>query len=474
MARLGFVGPAYALSNRDAAAQRCVNLFPQALEVGNEPSQVILRGTPGLKSFATIVAGQPMRGAVSGGSVLYTVCGTGFYEVSTAGSATLRGTLNTSEGICSLAFNGTQVLIVDGTNGYVWDVSGATFSLLGGADFLGGDVVGFLDGYFIVNQPDTQYFQISSLYDGSTWDALDFGAAEGQPDNLVSLSVVKGQLWLFGETTTEVFYNSGNADFPFERVPGSVSEKGCAAKHSPAKIKDSVCWLGNDRVIYRSNGYGLVKISTHAIDEAIAGYSVVSDAVGMSYEQEGHDFYALTFPTAGVTWVYDAVTNLWHERGGFNGDTGVFLRWRPNFLVYWNDTVVAGDYSNGKLYTLDLATYTDNGETIVRMRRTPHAKNAMKRIFHSEVMVQFETGVNGMTPAIPMPEPQAMLRWSDDGGWTWSNELWRSLGAQGEYGLKVNWNRLGAGRNRIYELRVTDAARLCIIDDDITVSAGAS
>lgn len=477
MARIGIVGPAYALNDVGAAAQRCVNLFPQSIEVPNEPARIMLRSTPGLAVAATVDASEPVRGAINvGNGLALVVCGTGVYTVTTAYVATLVGTLVTSQSVVSMASNGQEIMIVDGLNGYYYDINANTLTQISDPDFPGGEIVCFIDGYFIVSDPDTQDIYISGIYDPSTWAALDFAAAEGDPDNIVSLAILNSQIWAFGESTVEPFYNSGNADFPFARVSGALIEKGCGAAHSVAKCDNSVFWLSDQRVIYRSQGYQAMRISTHAIEESIARYATVSDAIGMSYEQEGHSFYVLTFPTQGVTWVYDAATGLWHERGEWKEiDQGTygFGRWRANCLCYFNDGILAGDYANGKIYTLDLDTYTDNGVGIIRLRTTPHARaGSFNRIFHKSLTLTIETGVNGMTDAIPMPEPQIMLRWSNDGGYTWGNELWRSLGAQGQYSLKVDWHRLGMARTRVYEIRVSDAARVSIIDDDLEVAAG--
>jgi len=479
MSRIGIVGPTYSLNDVDAAAQRCMNLFPQALEVGNEPSRLILRGTPGLSTFATVSAGEPVRAMCDiGNGKMLVVCGTSVYTVTTAGAVASIGSVLTSQSIVSTATNGQEIMIVDGLYGYYFDISTETLTQITDPDFPGGDRVRFISGYFVVNDPNTQDIYISGLYDPSTWSALDFAAAEGDPDNVVSLEMLNSQLWVLGQSTIEPFYFSGDADFPLTRVAGALIEKGCGAAHSVAKVDNSVFWLSDQRVIYRSQGYQAMRVSTHAIDEAIARYETVSDAVGFGYEQEGHAFYVLTFPTQGATWVFDAAVGMWHERGEWKEvETGLydFSRWRPSALCYFSNGVYCGDFENGKVYSLDLDSYTDNGSSIVRMRRTPHARvPSMDRLYFKGLTVVITTGVNGMTPAIPMPEPQAMLRWSNDGGRTWSNELWRSLGPQGSYGKRVDWMRLGMARSRVFELRISDAARVCILDDDLIVEAGGS
>lgn len=478
MARIGIVGPAYTLNDRSCAVQRSVNLFPQVVEVPNEPNRLMLRGTPGLAVISTISSGQPVRGIIEiGNGYLLAVCGTGVYRVDSAGSVSSVGTIATSQNVVSMANNGQEVMIVDGSGGYYYTISTNTLTQITDSDFPGGHVVKFVDGYFVVSDPSTQNIYISGIYDPTTWSALDFGAAEGQPDNVVSLEILNSQIWAFGERTVEPFYNSGSADFPFARVQGALIEKGCGAIHSVAKCDNSVFWLSDQRVIYRSQGYQAMRVSTHAIEEAVARYAVVSDAIAMQYEQEGHAFYVLTFPTEGVTWVYDAATQMWHERGELNDTedgTYEFSRWRANCLAYFSDSIWAGDFENGKLYQLDLDTYTDNGGSIVRMRRSPHVRiGSMNRLFHKSLKLTLETGVNGVTPTIPASDPQIMLRWSNDGGYTWGNELWRSLGATGQYGKRIEWLRLGMARSRVYEIRISDAARVSILDDDLEVEASA-
>ena len=371
-----------------------------------------------------------------------------------------------------MSTNGTQVFIVDGVDGYIYTIATNTLATIATAEFLGGDVGTFLDGYFITNQPIRRITRFRRPYDGATWNSLDFGAAEGQPDNLVSLAAMNGQLWLFGQTTSEVHYNTGDADFPFARVPGAIIQRGCAAKYSPAVGNSTIYWLGNDRSVYRSVGYQGQKISTQAMDQAFAKYSAVSDAYGFTYVQEGHEFYVLCLPTEAKTWVFDAVTQRWHERGEWDSDADDFILWRGSCAAQFNDLLYVGDYANGKLYTLDPDTVTDNGTAITRMRRTPHATNSMLRMFHRSLTVVFQTGVNGMDA--PTDEPQAMLRWSNDGGHTWSNEQWRSLGAQGKYGKRIQWDRLGMARSRVYELRIADKIRPAVLDDMIELEAGIS
>jgi len=69
-------------------------------------------------------------------------------------------------------------------------------------------------------------------------------------------------------------------------------------------------------------------------------------------------------------------------------------------------------------------------------------------------------------------DPQAMLDWSDDGGHTWSNEHWASIGVIGDYTARAIWRRLGRSRNRIYRVSITDAVKRVIMGADLEAEVG--
>ena len=258
--------------------------------------------------------------------------------------------------------------------------------------------VTFQDGYFAVSKPDTDEFYVSSLNDGLNWDALDFASAEGQSDDLVAVESDHREMWLFGERTIEVWYNSGDVTFPFERVQGGFQETGCMATASIAKADNSLFWLGRDDrgwgIVYRADGYTPRRVSTHAIEKDIQSYDDVSDAFAYTYQQDGHIFYVLTFPSGNRTWVYDVSTNLWHKRSYYDGEDDI--RHRGNCFAHFDEELIVGDYSNGKLYKLDLDTYTDDGDEIRRIRTAYHVHNERKRSVCTRYEIDMEFGV-GLT-----------------------------------------------------------------------------
>ena len=396
--RIPIVGPSYRARSLNEATDTCINLYPELSEIdGNVRA---LYGTPGLRRLLTFPNAAPVRAVYApAAGKLIVVCGNKVYRVDGRWNYTqCPGELATASGVVCIADNGTDAVLVDGNNGYVLNLASNVVSRITSDAFYGADRVGFIDGYFIFNKPATQQFYISSLY-GTDFDALDFASAEGATDLLVSLIVDHREVWMFGETTTEVFYNSGNPDFPIERMNGAYLEHGCAAPHSVAKLDNTVFWVGKDAngsgTVWRANGYSPQRISTHALEYAIQSYSNINDAVAYTYQKDGHAFYVLTFPSANKTWVYDAATGLWHERAYWlNGD---FLRHRSNCCAFYAGVHVVGDFANGKLYALDSEYYMDDGEPLVAQRAAPVVSNGSKRLFHRAIQIEIEEGV-GIIP----------------------------------------------------------------------------
>jgi hypothetical protein len=327
----------------------------------------------------------------------------------------------------------------------------------------------------VFNEPNSQKIWVTALLDGLSIDPLDFASAEGTPDQLLSLIVTNREVWLFGTNSIEVWYDAGTPDFPLARIQGASNELGCIAPYSVAKLDNGVFWLGADArgggVVYRSNGYTGVRASNHGVEWQIQSYGDVSDARAFTYQQDGHFFYVLIFPSVGKTWVYDVTTQSWHERAGFSN--GSFVRHRANCQMNFNNNVVVGDFENGNLYAFDNEVYTDNGapqKWLRSWRALPSGANNLKRTAQHSLQLNCETGV-GLNLG-QGNDPEVMLRWSDDGGHTWSNEHWSKMGKIGAYGFRTFWRRLGMTlklRDRVYELSGTDPVKIAIVGAELIV-----
>ena len=474
---------------------------------------------------------------------LYVVSGNTLYQVSSSWTATPKGVVAGS-GLVSMADNGTQIMLAADPTGYIYNTSTGVFAQITDTDFPGASIVDYLDGYFVFIEPNSQRLWVTALLDGTSIDPLDFASAEGDPDNIVSMIVDHREVWVFGTNSTEVWYNAGLSDFPLVRIQGAFNELGCAARYSVAKMNNQVYWLGKDArgqgIVYQANGYMGQRISTHAVEWQIQQYGNISDAIAYTYQQDGHSFYVLTFPSVGATWVYDAITGAWHERAGWYD--GEWVRQRGATQAFYNGEVLVGDYENGNIYAYDLDVYADNGQVqrwLRSWRALPPGQNTLRRTAQHALQLDCETGVgiekfpaydaeellaengdfllaeyvrndlvtesgevittesnDGFEPIADNPpppyvfvppvylttsayaappgyDPEVMLRWSDDGGHTWSNEHWRKMGKIGEFGYRTIWRRLGMTlklRDRVYEVSGTDPVKIAIMGAELQVS----
>jgi len=537
------LGSTYVARSVNAADARMVNLFPEIVpEAGKEPA--FLNRAPGLELLATIGSG-PIRGVWAFSpqdGVAFVVSGTELYKINNSYTATLLGTVAGS-GPVSMSDNGTQLFIAANGPSYIYNNTTNAFGQITDPDFPGAVTVCYLDGYFVFNEPNSQKLWVTALLDGTSIDPLEFASTEGSPDGLVAVAANFREVWAFGTNSIEVWYDSGATDFPLQRIQGAFNELGCAAPYSVAKMDNGMFWLGRDRrgqgMVYRVNGYTGQRISTHAVEWQIQQYSDISDAIAYTYQQGGHSFYVLTFPSGNATWVYDAATEAWHERAGWvNGD---FTRHRSNCQMAFNNQIVVGDFENGNLYAFDLDVYADNGSIqkwLRSWRALPTGQNNLKRAAHHSLQLDCESGVglnlypgydsenidtesglnlvaeyvqtflatqSGVTltteagdgfeplgqyelsdtditgyeivtnsyPAAPGYNPEVMLRWSDDGGHTWSNEHWSPVGKIGAYYHRVFWRRLGMTlklRDRVYEVSGTDPVKTVIMGAELILS----
>ena len=455
LVKIPFATHAYQARALPFSAQRMVNYFLERDEGGGK-NDAACYNAPGTKAFATGLAGA-LRGSRLMGGIVYIVAGNVLYSVTSGGTATSLGSINTYVGLVGMAVNratNNELCIVDGTEGWTYDTVNGLRQITD-ANFSAADTVAFLDGYFIFNKKGTPQFFISNLDNGRVYTATDFAEAEASPDDIVTVFVNGQQLWIFKETIIEVYYNSGDTDFPFERISGAVLERGCAAAFAIAEDDNTLFWLGEDRIVYRANGFTPLRISTHAIEAEMEKMSSVSDAYAFFVTMAGHKFLHLTFPTGQKTFVYDAAMKLWHERESFGA-----RYWRGVGYVDAYDKHLIGDAFQGRMGELDMDTFDEYGGTMQGIVAGPVIHDDRRGIRHKRFELDIESGVGTTTGA----EPQMWMDYSDDGGHTWSmRKPFRSMGKIGKYRTRLRWTRLGRSRERIYRVTTADAVKRSIL-----------
>lgn len=466
------------------------------------------------EDMSTAAAGAIVTGSISGTTLTVTAVTSGTLYV----GQTIQGTGVTADTMITALVSGTG-----GAGTYTVSTSqtvssttlyALNFTQIPSSDgaFSGGNTVDIVDNYFVYNKPQSQEWGASDFLSPVSPN-LSYGLKDGSPDNLVSLIVDHREVYLLGENSSEVWVDVGAVPFPFQRIPGTSTQHGIASVFSVARLGNSFAYVSRnirgEGQIVQMNGYMPVRISTHAVENTLQN-QYIDDAIAWTYQLEGHEIYVVSFPTLDLTWAYDVATQMWHKWLWVDSDN-VYHRHRGNCSALFQNIIIVGDHSNGKLYELSKEVYTDDGNEIRRVRRAPHLVADLQRQYFDEFQIQFQPGVGttglstqntsnyigdpyyiypGATLSVPpnvtlyianqnaintqdvTTNPKAMLRWSNDGGSTWSHEYWVSIGAMGKYKNRAIWRRLGMARDRIFEVVVTDPVNAVIVSANLKASVG--
>jgi hypothetical protein len=466
----GFVGGSNAATATIVNAERTVNLYVESREKGTPKAQSWLYATPCLSLVETMTGGVH-RGAFVQNGRAFVITGQDFREVYADGTSTSRGTVavgNDRGSICSNGDGGNQLFIVVGHYGYVYNLTTDTLTLIADADFPQGTAAmgAFLDGYGIVLLDDSATFQISALEDFTDWDALDIAQKSQTSDRVRALicDLDHKVIWLFGEQTVERWWDSGDAAFPFEPVPNSITSMGIASSTGVAAPRGAIVWISDSekggRCAYAGVGSSTSPISTKQVAAAWAEYDTVSDCEVFDYDWRGHLFCVFSFPSAGATWVYDLAEQEWHEWMQWDTLTGSYTQHLARTHMYAFEKHLIGSRVDGAFYELRADVFADGEAPVRRLRRSPHLHANGDWVYCSLLQFDCQTGV-GLTTG-QGSNPQAMLRISRDGGMTYGNERWMSLGAIGAYTTRVRYRNNGRWRDGVIELTVTDPVLVAI------------
>lgn len=463
-----FIGPTYQTQSRTVGSERLMNLYVEVTESPGEAKKATFYGTPGLLKVHSL-ANQPGRGLFAQDERCFAVAGADFVEVTSisevGATVVVRGQLPNDGQPVSISSNGKeghQLFITSAGQGYIFDLNDHSLTQIKLGDAFPPGVImgGYIDGYFVAVWPN--FFGISKRFDGTVWANLDHAILSFTSGHLHALAVHRRELWLIGEHTTEVWYHSGQGTPPFQPVPGAFIEMGTEAPWSITTMEHGIGWLGQNnrggRYIVFAPQYVPQRISTHAVESALRGYPRVEDFRAYSYQENGHTFLMFTSPENNATWHYDMSVPApfaWGERGWWNSTTGEYEAQRQIAHAYQDGLHIMLDRSHDAIYLQRLGLCRDDDVLIRSMRRLPHAAADMQLRYYSSFELGIESGVGSAEGS----DPQLMLRCSNDGGFTWGNELWTSAGRQGQYGRRARWLRLGRARDRVFEVVQSDTAK---------------
>jgi hypothetical protein len=477
---------AYGSRSLIADAQKCINLYPEANPQETDPGAAVTHyPRPGFLPLGN-GPGAAARGrgvfTASNGN-LYAIVGQNVYYIDRNWTFVLLGQIGAALTPVSLADNGNTAVIVDGSaKGYSFDLASNTWNGAindGTGTFLGSVRADYVDTFLTFATPGTNQWNCT-LGGQLAWNALQVGAKDSFPDNIVTHAVNLRQVWLIGLLTTEIWYLSGAIPFPFEEWPNTFVPYGCAAAYSLARGDNNLFWLSRNKdgecIVVQTNGYAVEAISTRALEYRFTNYQTVQDAIAYFYQQGGHSFYVLHFPTADESWGYDLSTKQWHQRVSIDAN-GVFHRERVAFHAFvsnqngYPNTNVGQDWATGQIYAIDQKTYTDNGMAIPFVRSFPHVTDSLHEITGGSFVADISTGSllntaeieqdsrpwsngwsNGFGPLIVLGAPQVAMRSSKDGGATWGNYRNKGLVSAGHYRSMMRWRGIGMGRDLVFEV----------------------
>jgi hypothetical protein len=464
----------YVSDSLPIAAQECTNWYPNIVQ-GVGLSQETLFGTEGIVQLATSgVLDNVNRGSHEMAGKPYFVNGERLYRLDESNGVYTLVFIGDIAGTTrvSMADNGTQLMVlVPNGNGYIYNHVTDTFAQITDSDFTANgnpQFVVFIDGYFLITT-DSKKFIVSSINDGLSYNALDFGTAESDPDEIVAPVVYKNQLFISGGQTFRAFQNIGGADFPFQRT-GLFLQKGCYAPYSLVNAQDTFMWVGGGEnegpAIWALNGNSTVKVSTTAIDSLLSKLSDTQVAGIYSWVYASKGAYFIGFALPATTLVYDTTSQRWHERKSFlEGNLGAL---RVSSVVKAYNNILCGDIIDGRIGQFDQSVYTEYGNTIVRRVATQPFQNNMQSVFFPSLELTVESGVGNEA----VVDPQIVLERSKDGK-TWSGPIARSIGKIGEYTRRAIWRRNGrAARFEVFRFTLTDAVKPVIIQLTANIIGG--
>ena len=457
-------------------AERRINCFVE-MRREMDRTRYVLVGRRGLNLFISSLGNVPTRGMWAVNTIttplLFVVQGNTLYSVNNGGGVTTIGMINTSTGNVSMVDDGTFLVLVDGTNGWVYNMTTLAFTKITDGNFTTTPTtVTWQDRYFIVTAGQGRQFQLSQIspsVDPTVWPSVQINFAGSGAGSLRAGLADHAVLNLFGDVYTEFWQDTGSPDFPYAQIPSAAAQFGLAAPWSLTQFDNSMAGLFQDKSgalnISRMSGFTLKKLSDVDLESIIQDYPVFADAQAIAFMVTGHPMYLITFPSANQSWMYDEQSKTWGQVTDTNGN--VF--W-GNKYAYFQNQLVISDSRNGNLYFMQGSASTDNGSVIPMEVWSKHIWNDDKYVGIPWIQVDIESGVGlvtgqGSTPVID-------LQVSDDGGNSFYSVGYSSMGALGQYTQRVTWSSLGSARDRVLKLRITDPVKRIITGASAEIVGG--
>lgn len=460
------------------SSERLLNMYAVPRQTPESKASYVLQSCPGFNLLTTLIEA-PIRDMAVWKDRMYVIGGSKLWSVTTGGVAELAGAAIPTTGQARIVAGDQYLVVYAGGKAYWHNGSfpyapATTWGVINDADFPT-EIVSmvYVAGYWLAAERGTGAVYFSeNVKDPRSWQALDFFSADGGADRVTFLGKQSNQLLVFGQETIEVWSVVPNSDLPFQRQQNTIIERGATCNGGIGdfaghvrKIRGTHIWLGEDKRIYRLNGYTPEPISANWLEKKLQGYSDFRNAESFVMDYEGRSVYHITFPASKKTFAYDFDTGLWHERSSYGLDN-----YRAGSSASISGLTFVGDRTTGAIHRVDSGNYTENGDILERKFIMPIVHGSRERVFMSRLELDIQSGVGLISGQ--GSDPLLMMRYSDDGGVTWKGPVTRGMGKLGEHGKRVYFTRLGQFRDRVFEFSVTDPVKFNVTQPWAEITKG--
>ena len=470
---VGFAGGAYSLADRKLAYQECINFYPEndtLQPTGGYEDLIELEGDGKVRALYRTSRGLGETDRNANGDVIAVVGSSVMWYKPDLNEYETLGVITNILNTVSIADDGNGIVIADGEQMYRIDMNSLDFSVVEFTEIKPRKVVVLNFRTIVIGYTTDDTYEYSNRFyysdnaDNSTFDALSYFELKDVRAPILSMEISNGLLWLYSTNVRQAWQtNSNNTNKPFVFRTSGVEDAGLSAV-------DSTCSVGGQQYFVGSYDQGSPMvfqddkvISNTALNKELSGTDV-SLATSFVLVENGHVFIVFNFPSLDKTYVYDTTNGEWHRRTHRN-DLGENTAWKPYFVINWNGTTIMGSITDNKLYTYSnsITTQSDGGE-ILRLRTSPNLINESRVISYNRLNINCRVGEgleNNSTP------PQLMVRYSNDGGYTWSSRITTDVGSRGEYSRDVEIRKLGRGKQFMIEVSISDSNNLSIHEVDV-------
>lgn len=427
----------------------------------------VWKPAPGLVTFGAIDAEGP-RGFQALPGNIYAAVKDQLYSVTAGGTVSLVGGLN---GDLPVHFerntraDGPDVVCVTEDGAFV--VTPSSVDPYPDGDLPQPNSVANLNQRFLFTIGDGRIF--ASGVNTTAIDALAFAKAESNPDPLFRGIVYGSNYFVFGPTTTEVWYDA--ATTPFSLARQTVIPIGLAGTYAIAGFGDGwdgpPLFVANNGTVRMMEGYTPRLVSTPDVERAIAAIADKSTLHASAYTFAGNPIWSLSSPL--WTWEYNLRTGLWHER-----DSLGLNRWRGSWAVRAFDKWLVGDSETGSVMEVVPGSRREGVDQIRSRVESVPLMGFPNRVQVPAAHFRFAVGQGVAAGIDPIEKsPRVKISWSHDGSGNWSNPLERSLGGEGRYDTTVSVYRCGLSTRHGVQFRldVSDPVYFSLLDGAIEGNA---